>query len=974
MTALPRQIKARIDWARRTRARELYLSFEGLTQIPRELASLPDLEYLDLHDNRIQNIPSWLRELPNLRWIVLTGNPLDRVAPVPGLVLDWDEHAYLWQQLDPDLIAGFRVRTGPSGLPEALTGFNKLTYLDLGDNDLEEVPRSITRFTRLNWLYLHHNRLTEIPDYLTLLENLTHLSFSENRLTGVPEHLARLTGLSVLDLSGNRLTEVSKHLTRLEQLTRLDLSNNRLESVPPSLACLENLIDLDLHGNRLTEVPDHLGLLGNLQRLGLEDNQLAGIPESLVRLGSLRRLELNGNPISTPPPEVVSRGLNAVRAYFDGLAAEGTKKLFEANLVVLGPSGVGKTALANKLADSEYQPGMEQHTRSLRLLHREVPHPDAPGRSLHIRIWDGLQAESASAVRRFLPPGRTLYMVVVGEDRAEEIETRLSELSLIIGDAPFVLVTNRLPQAVLPPPAEPPADYPNLVGSYQICLADNRGLPQMDHALIGRLARLERATLALPRSWVNVAARMTREPKPVLDWEEWLDHCDAAGLEGRDTPGMLASFLNDQGLLLQVVEDPALARILVLDPSWLFLAVSKVYEDRTLVAGGGICSESDLIRVWSDAPFRARHLDLIRLMIHFRMCFPLEQGGYLIPHHLPAAEPAYPWTELENDRLRYRFNQFPPGLLGEFTVLCHRLIDNPNHLWRGGALLRLDRARALVTAVARDRTVEIRLRGRDRDALLTLISRTMDRLAAERPGLHYEKQIQCPCKTCRLEQDPFFFDVAELRRRRRAGRGEIECGRGFTYQDVNGLLARLGESETANGDKQQTAGPVESLRDLVWIVHHENDRKPASQLAILLKPVLRRNLVVWSGERLADNRCQEDLNALLHRTKVALLLVSPDFLAEDYLMEGRLPDYLDVAVTEGLTVMWVPLRASLFEETPLSEYRAAWPPERPLISLPESERDPALNQIARTVRAALNEETAPPNQASLVYLDRAKNQ
>jgi formylglycine-generating enzyme required for sulfatase activity len=83
-----------------------------------------------------------------------------------------------------------------------------------------------------------------------------------------------------------------------------------------------------------------------------------------------------------------------------------------------------------------------------------------------------------------------------------------------------------------------------------------------------------------------------------------------------------------------------------------------------------------------------------------------------------------------------------------------------------------------------------------------------------------------------------------------------------------------------------------------------------------------------------------------------VLLVSPEFLASDFVVKHELPSLLNAAEKEGLTILWVPVEYSLWDEvTDIARYQAAHDPGKPLSALTAAEQNAALVQIAKKLMA-----------------------
>ncbi len=82
---------------------------------------------------------------------------------------------------------------------------------------------------------------------------------------------------------------------------------------------------------------------------------------------------------------------------------------------------------------------------------------------------------------------------------------------------------------------------------------------------------------------------------------------------------------------------------------------------------------------------------------------------------------------------------------------------------------------------------------------------------------------------------------------------------------------------------------------------------------------------------------------------VAVLLVSPDYLASEYILDAELPTLLRAAEERGLRITWIAERPSSFEDTEIGRFQAANDPSAPLSELDASQRDRALVEISKRI-------------------------
>jgi hypothetical protein len=147
-------------------------------------------------------------------------------------------------------------------------------------------------------------------------------------------------------------------------------------------------------------------------------------------------------------------------------------------------------------------------------------------------------------------------------------------------------------------------------------------------------------------------------------------------------------------------------------------------------------------------------------------------------------------------------------------------------------------------------------------------------------------------------------------------------------------------------------GRMEQFRSGVFISYSHADRAWVERLRKHLAPYLRGGRVVlWEDSQIAPGTdWRTEIDRAIHRARVAVLLVSADFLASEFVIKEEMP----AIHRAGLTLLWIPIRPSGFEVTPLKNYQAAFDPSHPLSTLTASEQDTALVGIARKVSAAID--------------------
>jgi hypothetical protein len=139
----------------------------------------------------------------------------------------------------------------------------------------------------------------------------------------------------------------------------------------------------------------------------------------------------------------------------------------------------------------------------------------------------------------------------------------------------------------------------------------------------------------------------------------------------------------------------------------------------------------------------------------------------------------------------------------------------------------------------------------------------------------------------------------------------------------------------------------------VFVSYAHTDEVWLERFTVMLQPAVdNADLSVWSDRRInAGANWRSEIEAALRQAKVALLLVSPHFLASQFITKQELPPLLDAAQHEGLTIIWAPVSSCFYTLTPIAKYQAAHNPAQPLDTLTPARRNRAILRICEQVLA-----------------------
>jgi hypothetical protein len=168
-----------------------------------------------------------------------------------------------------------------------------------------------------------------------------------------------------------------------------------------------------------------------------------------------------------------------------------------------------------------------------------------------------------------------------------------------------------------------------------------------------------------------------------------------------------------------------------------------------------------------------------------------------------------------------------------------------------------------------------------------------------------------------------------------------------------------------------TKADQQDARQHVFISYSHHDKVWLDRLRVHLRPLVRDGLIdVFDDTKIKPGaRWSEEIKAALEKARVAILLITADFLASDFIAEDELPPLLKKARAGGATILPVIVNACGFRrEKKLSEYQAVNDPNKPLAALTLAESEQVFAAVAEAVVEALRRDGS---KQQLQRVDRA---
>ncbi len=767
-------------------------------------------------------------------------------------------------------------------LPSSLTKLVNLKKLAIGEstwknkgkveNKLEDISL-LSELKNLTFLSLEDNEITDLRP-LSTLSKLTELIIPSNNISDLSP-LSRLSNLKVLVIFGNKINDISP-LANLSLLTNVLASNNNITDLTP-LASLSNLVSISLNRNNIFDV-EPLSKLLNLDSVNLGDNQITNLKplKSLIsekfpfvlnrHISSRSGISVENNPLEHPPIHVIEQGGQAVLTYFNDLERQGTGKLNEAKLIIVGEPESGKSTLMETLFDYNYLPP-ETSASTLGIEVREgwqFPHPKRNGAMFSANIWDFGGQQIQYMTHQFFLTSGAVYVLVSANDRKEatnfpywfKIIHLLGESRGVYSPVLVVLNEKNDEHKFTFDRKFFEERYPELqIDVCQVDLLNRNGkFETMNETIKSMLTELPHVNDERPAKWndIRTSLRDIAKERAHISFGEYASICKEHDVNDESSQKVLSGYLHRIGSLLHFVDDVFLRDFIILQPQWAVDAVYSVLIDIEVSNADGKFKQEKLDSIW-DKYSVAERRNLLNLMKqeNFEICYELEneKGTFIAPQLLNAKRPFYEWTDVKLLKFRFQYKFMPEGIITRLIVRLSHLIsknDDIDLVWNKGLVLESNNCSAqIMEEENRDglKVIDIAITGdiNERKYLLHTIREEIERIHTKWfKNIESFQMIPCTCEYCIDSQhkDLKFFEFNALKRARRHGKTTVECDREYLDVSIQSLLEGVYEAseieESIDCDDEYKSKPdinihIDTLERAIIEVPLELQDKPIKE-------------------------------------------------------------------------------------------------------------------------------------------------
>ena len=148
-----------------------------------------------------------------------------------------------------------------------------------------------------------------------------------------------------------------------------------------------------------------------------------------------------------------------------------------------------------------------------------------------------------------------------------------------------------------------------------------------------------------------------------------------------------------------------------------------------------------------------------------------------------------------------------------------------------------------------------------------------------------------------------------------------------------------------------------SNRNQIFVSYSHSDKKWLEKLNTSLSAIERfAGIKAWSDTLILSGKVwNEEIVKALSSTKVAIFLVTPNFLASKFIQENEMNYFLEINKKENLPILWIAVSSTVYEITPLQNIQCANNPAVPIDSLSDADQNIEITKICKRIIELMKE-------------------
>lgn len=284
----------------------LDLTNNNLSSLPYSLGTLPHLKFLAIEGNPLRSVRRDIIQrgtVQLLRWLRsrIDEESLVRASSrTSNTEVDYSKGEPIPQGIDKYSLRATKTLTYSNkkvaAIPQELVEMAseaEVNIVDFSKNIVSNIPDSMkTLLSQCTEINLGFNRLTALPSFMGECSRLAYLDLRNNQLQDLPAEISNLSLLREINVSFNKFQYLPSAMYSLQRLEIIIASDNAISDIDVSgLSKLQALAVLDLHNNNIKNVPPELGTLTQLRSLLLEGNLFRNPRPAILTKGTSAVLE-----------------------------------------------------------------------------------------------------------------------------------------------------------------------------------------------------------------------------------------------------------------------------------------------------------------------------------------------------------------------------------------------------------------------------------------------------------------------------------------------------------------------------------------------------------------------------------------------------------------------------------------------------------------------------------------------------------